>query len=470
MVNNTTNPSTLKTRNVPTHKNRLGYIDPSVAGIDIGANLIHVAIPNNEGTTDVYEFGTTTPALHAIAKKLKEANVTTAVMEATGVYWVPLYEILEDLQFSAVLVDAKSVKNVPGRKSDVIDSQWIQTLYSNGLLRAAFRPPRDRLALRAFVRQRQSIIKTRRRALLQMEKSLQLMNIKLSGALSDIGGVSGMDIIRAIAKGEKNPERLASLRRKGCKKTEESFVASLTGNFQREHIFSLTLALKEYDFAEGLLEECDKMIKAELEILPTITDKPLPIREKDKKANGKYKTARKPKKNALTFNVRELLWRKSGIDATSLDGIEENSALLLFTELGGTDVSSWANEKAFSSWLKLCPGNNISGGTRRKSKKQPCANYVSQTFRMASLSAKKSDSALGARIRCISGKTDKAKGIKAGAHRLAILYYNMCKYGWQYHRKGAADYERAYNERRLQSIARSARSLGYDLTPRQEAA
>ncbi len=467
---NTINQISRKPRNGLTHRNKLGFIDPTIAGIDIGANLIHVAIPNTVNGTDVFEFKTTTPELLRIAQELKKSGVKTAVMEATGVYWVPLYEILEDLGFNSVLVDAKSVKNVPGRKSDVHDAQWIQTLYSNGLLRAAFRPPRDRLALRAFVRQRQSIIKTRQRALLHMEKALQLMNIKLSGALSDIGGVSGMDIIRAILNGERDPVKLAILRNKKCKKPNEEFVAALTGNFQKEHIFSLKQAIDLYDFTGQQLNECDKSIKNELEILPTVTDKPLPKRDKDKKANGKYKTARKPKKNALSFNVKELLWQKSGIDATSLDGIEENSALLLFAELGGTDVSSWSRDKEFASWLKLCPGNNISGGKRRKSKKQPCANYMSQCFRMASLAAKKSDSALGAKIRCISGRSDKPKGIKAGAHHLAVLYYNMCKHGWEYHRRGAADYERAHNERRLESIKRSARSLGYDLVLKSEAA
>jgi len=449
--------------NNPKARNKLGYIDPTVAGIDIGANLIHVSIPNKNGTTDVLEFGSTTPDLNEIASKLANAGVKTAVMEATGVYWIPLYEILEDLNFNPILVDAKAVKNAPGRKSDVVDCQWIQTLYSNGLLRPAFRPPREHLALRAFVRQRQSIIKYRQKSLLHMEKALQLMNIKLSGALSDIGGTSGMDIIRAIVKGERDPKKLATLRNKSCKKPVEEFVAALTGNFQKEHIFSLKQALDVYDFAGRQLEECDELIKVELEILPKVTNDPLPKRDKDRKDNGKYKAAKKPRKNSLSFNVRQLLWEKSGVDATSLDGVEENTALVLFAELGGADVSSWNSEKEFSSWLKLCPGNNISGGKRRKSKRQPCANYVSQAFRMASLAAKKSDSALGAHIRSISGRSDKAKGIKAGAHKLAVLYYNMCKFGWQYHRKGVVEYEKAYNLRRFKSLQKAANSLGYEL-------
>ena len=301
-----------------------------------------------------------------------------------------------------------------------------------------------------------------------MEKALQLMNIKLSGALSDIASVSGMDIIRAIVKGERDPVKLASLRNQGCKKPAEAFIAALTGNFQKEHMFSIKQALDLYDFTEQQLNECDQHIKNELEILPTITATPLPKREKDKKANGKYRVARKPKKNALTFNVRELLWQKSAIDATSLDGVEANTALLLFAELGGTDVSAWASDKEWSSWVGLCPGNNISGGKRHKSKKRPCTNYVSQGFRMASLSAKKSDSALGAHIRSICGRADKPKGIKAGAHKVARLYYFMCKHGWEYHRKGAMEYEKAHNERRLSILKKNARSMGYDLTPMEE--
>lgn len=254
----------------PKHKNKLGYIDPTVAGIDIGDKVIHVAFPDGKGGAFVEEFETTTPALNKIAQKLKKFNVITAVMEATGVYWVPLYETLESLNFQPVLVDAKSVKNVPGRKSDVQDCQWIQTLYSNGLLRAAFRPHKDRLALRAFVRHRMSIIKTKQFALLRMEKALQLMNIKLSTAVSDIGGISGMDIIRAIVAGERDPIKLAMHRNQRCKKPEQMFVDALSGNFQKEHLFSLKQAVDLFDFANNQLKECDQQILSELESYPTV--------------------------------------------------------------------------------------------------------------------------------------------------------------------------------------------------------
>ena len=439
------------------HKNKLGYIDPTVAGIDIGDSLIHVSIPDGKGGVIVKEFGSTTPQLLAIARELKEAGVLTAVMEATGVYWIPLYEILEDAGLKSVLVDARTVKNVPGRnKTDVVDCQWIQTLYSAGLLNAAFRPPRDRLPLRAYVRYRMNIVKSRQIALLHMEKALQLMNIKLSGALSDIGGISGMTIIRAIANGERSPIVLASLRNPGCKKEAQDFIDALSGNYQKEHVFVLQRALAAYDFGGKELEICDERILGELEGYPTVVDTPPPEREHKAKSSVR----RKPKKNDLSFDARTILWQKSGVDMTALAGIEANTALLIFAELGGANVDAWNSEKEFASWLKLCPGNNISGGKRRKSKRQPCANHIAQALRMSALSAKPSKGAVGAHIRRICSRTDKPKGIKAGAHKLARLLYFMCRDGWQYHEKGEAHYEQMRIVRERKALIKKAKELG----------
>lgn len=450
------------------HKNKLGYIDPTVSGIDIGDKLIHVAIPDGKGGTQVKEFGTTTPDLHKIVNTLKAAGVSTAVMESTGVYWIPLYEILESSGIKPILVDAKSVKNVPGRKTDVDDCQWIQTLYSNGLLRAAYRPPQDRLKLRAYVRQRLVIIKIKQIALNHIEKALQLMNIKLSTVLSDIGGVSGFDIIRAICVGERDPIVLARMRNKKCRKPEQFFIDALTGNYREEHIFALQMALEQYDFSEEQLSNCDRQIEKELEGYPIVTEDAPPSRDKDKRKNEtihRYANAKKPKKNEVTFDVRRMLWERSGIDLTALPGVGDNTALLIFAELGGTDVSSWKRSKEFASWLKLCPGNNISGGKRRKSRKQPCSNLIAQALRMSALAAKRTDSGLGAHIRRISGRTDKPKGVKAGAHKLAVMVYNMCKNGWKYHEKGADYYEKAQEAKILKHLQKKAKEYGFELTP-----
>lgn len=448
------------------HKNKLGYIDPTVAGIDIGDKLIHVSIPDGKGGSYVKEFGTTTPQLHQIVKVLKEAKVETGVMEATGVYWIPLYEIMEEAGLTPVLVDAKNVKNPPGRKTDVVDAQWIQTLYSCGLLRAAYRPPRDRLKLRSYVRHRIGVIKTKQFSLLHMEKALQLMNIKLSTATSDIAGATGFNIIRAIVAGERNPHKLAAIRSKLCKKEEKVFIEALTGNYQEEHVFALKQSLAQYDFSHKQLEDCDECIKKELERLPDVVNTPPPENHKDKKKHPAFSKLKKPKKNELSFDVRAVLWRKTGIDLTALAGIADITALVIYAELGGTDVSAWNNDKAFSSWLKLSPGNNVSGGKRRKSKRQqPSANYISQALRMSAVAAKRSDTALGAHIRRICGRADKPKGIKAGAHKLAILVYHMCKDGWLHYEKGAEYNENIHAKKTLASLHKRAETLGYKLVP-----
>lgn len=461
MSKNTTNQTS---RTETEFKNKLGYVDPKVAGIDIGDKLIHVAIHDGKKGSYVLEFGTTTPQLHKIVKTLKGAKVEIAVMEATGVYWVALYDILEDSGLQPVLVDAKNIKNPPGRKTDVTDAQWIQTVYSCGLVRAAFRPPRNRLKLRAYVRQRQNVVKVKQQAILHMEKSLQLMNIKLGTALSDITGTSGLKIIRAIVAGERNPGNLAALRSRLCKKKDDIFIASLTGNFQEEHIFALKQALAQYDFADQQLQECDMLIQQDLEQLPDVAKTPLPQNDKDKKKHPKFSRLKKPKKNAFEFDVRGTLWKKTGIDLTSLPGISDNTALLIFAELGGTDVSAWASEKSFSSWLKLCPGNNISGGKRRKSKRQkPSVNYISQALRMSAVGAKRTDTFLGAHIRRLCGRTDNSKGVKAGAHKLATMVYQMCKSGWAYYEKGAEYNDKAHAERNLKALHKKAALLGYKL-------
>lgn len=448
-------------------KSKLGYVDPTVAGIDIGSKLIHVSIPQKDGGVKVVEYGSLTPDLHKIAQTLKKAGVKTAVMEATGVYWIPLYETLESPEYgiNPVLVDAKSVKNVPGRKTDIVDAQWIQVLYSSGLLRAAYRPPRDRITIRSLVRLRQSVIKNRQRALLHIEKVLQLMNLKLSSAVSDIAGISGMAIIRAIVAGVRDPSELAKLRHSTCKSPEKKFIDALTGNYQDDHLFALNLALEQYDFSFSQLEKIDERLFQEFEKLPDVTCETPPIREKDKKSNGKYAKARKPLKNSYSFDVQDVLWRKSGIDFTAIPGIEVGSALIIFAELGGVDVGAWESEKEFASWLKLCPGNNISGGKRRKSKHQPCVNPISQVLRLCAVSCKRSQSGLGSFIRRVCSRADNPKGIKAGAHKIARTLYQMCKHGMQYVEKGEAYHEKRHEERILKNLRHRAKSLGYELQP-----
>lgn len=458
--------SQLKSAKKPTHKNKLGYIDPLVSGIDIGSKLIHVAVASSDGSVFVREFGTTTPDLKRIIELLKKNSVTTGVMEATGVYWVALYEMLEESGLKAVLVDAKSVKNVPGRKTDVLDCQWIQTLYSNGMVRPAFRPKKDRLPLRTYVRHRMNIVKAKQKCLLQMEKYLQLMNVKLSTATSDIDGLTGMNIIRAIVAGNTDPVFLASLRSKRCRQKEQVFIDALTGNYSKDNLFALEQTLERYDFLGKQVKNCDDRILAELEKFPDVATAPPPPREKDKNKRISKVIAPQVTKNKISFDVQDVLWRKSGVDFTALPGLGPTSALTIYAELGGTDVSAWAEVKHFTSWLKLCPGNNISGGKSRKSQSQPCANYISQALRMGAMSSKKSQNYLGAHIRRITGKTDKLKGIKAGAHKSAKLLYFMCKNGWTYFELGEDHYERAHQKQVLKNLQKKADMLGFELVPK----
>lgn len=443
-------------------QNHLGSFSPKVAGIDIGKDLIHVSFYDGKSGSIVQEFGSTTTQLLEIVKVLKKAKARTAVMESTGVYWIPLFETLEDHGFEAVLVDARSVKNVPGRKTDVQDCQWIQTLYSNGLLRPAFRPEKPRVRLREFVRHRSNIIKARKTSLLHIEKALQLMNIKLGSALSDISTISGLEIVRAISRGIYDPRELAKLRSKQCKKPEEVFVASLSGNFQEEHIFSLKQALAQYDFFGAQLEQCDERIQQELESLPDQTEQPRPENSKDR-SKKKFAQCKKARRNGFSIDIKGILWKKSGIDLTALRGIDDSTALTIFTELGGTDMSPWKSSKHFCSWLKLCPGNNISGGKSRSGKGQKCVNRVTQALRMAAQSAKRSNTALGAYIRGMCARLGNKEGIKAGAHKLARWIYLMMKYGWDYVEGTVEEYEEDHQERRLRNLQRRAREMGYEL-------
>ena len=444
-------------------QNHLGSFDPKVAGIDIGKDLIHVSFYDGKGGSIVQEFGSTTPQLLEIAKTLKKAKVRTAVMESTGVYWIPLFEVLEDQGLEAILVDARSVKNVPGRKTDVQDCQWIQTLYSNGLLRPAFRPEKPRIRLREFVRHRSNIVKARRTSLLHMEKALQLMNIKLGSALSDISTISGLDIVRAIARGIYDARELAKLRNRTCKKSEEVFVASLSGNFQEEHLFSLKQALAQYDFFGTQLEQCDERIQKELESLPDQTDQARPQHAKDR-ARKQFSQCKKARRNGFSIDIKGILWKKSGFDLTALRGIDDFTALTIFSELGGTDTSPWKTSKHFCSWLKLCPGNNISGGKRKSGKGQKCVNRVTQALRMAAQSAKRSNTALGAYIRRMCARLGNKEGIKAGAHKLARWIYFMIKHGWDYVEGTVEQFEQDHQARKLRNLQRAASEMGYELT------
>lgn len=435
----------------------------NVAGIDIGSTLIHVAILNENSEYEVKEFGTTTPDLIEIVHWLIQSNIKSAAMEATGVYWIPLFEMLEDHGINGALVDPKSAKNVPGRKTDVLDCQWIHRLYSCGLLCAAFRPAKDKEAFRAFMRHRGNLIKARQKAILQMDKSLLLMNIKLDVALSEIASVSGLNIIREIVKGERDPKKLASLRHYTCKKPEGFFIAALTGNFQKTHLFALKQSLQTYDYFREQIDECDKMILEELQSWKTIVEGSRPLTTK-KKRNSKFNMSKKPDQNEFNFDIDTLLYQKTGVDLTAINSVGSLTLAIIISELGGKEgLNSFRTEKQWVSWLTLCPGNNVSGGKCLGGQSRKGKNRIKRALCVAAMSLCNSTCALGAYYRRLASRTSKAKAIKAVAHKLARLIYNLLKNGTAYVEIGQEQYEKQHQQRRVKNLMKNAKELGFEL-------
>ena len=433
----------------------------NVSGIDIGSTLIHVAILDKNSEYEVREFGTATPDLIEIANWLIRSNVKTAAMEATGVYWIPLFEILEDRSIKAVLVDPKKAKNVPGRKTDVLDCQWIHRLFSCGLLSPAFRPAKVKEAFRAFMRHRCNLIKGRQRAILQMNKSLLLMNIKLDTTTSEIASVTGIDIIRAIVKGERDPKKLAALRHYRCKKPEAFFISALTGNFQKTHLFSLKQSLQTYDYFRVQIDECDNMILEELQSWETIAEGVPPA---TKKKHVKFNECKKPDQNEFNFDINTLLYQKTGVNLTAINSLGNLTVATIISELGGKEgLNSFQTESQWTSWLTLCPGNNVSGGKSFGGQSRKSKNRIKRALCVAAMSLCNSTCSLGAYYRRLASRTSKAKAIKAVAHKLARLIYNLLKHGTAYVEVGQEQYERQYKEKRINNLMKNAKELGFEL-------
>lgn len=433
----------------------LEHINKMAAGIDIGSKSHFVAIPEGCDDICVREFKSFTADLHELANWLEKCGIETVAMESTGVYWIPLYELLESRGFEVKLVDARHVKNVSGRKTDVLDCQWLQQLHTYGLLNGAFRPAEEVCALRAYLRQRSMLIQQAGCHIQHMQKALALMNLQLHNVLSDITGETGMKIIRAIVGGERDPKLLANHRNRGCKNTVEVIEKSLTGHYRDEHIFSLTQALELYDTYQSKIVACDNAIEKRLIIFD------------DSSINEKKEISVKRKskahcKNALSFNATSHLIRITGVDLTAIPGIEASSALKIVSEIG-LDLSRWKSSKQFASWLGLCPGNKVSGGKRLSGKSKRTANYASSILRIAASTLHRSDSALGAFLRRLKARLGAPKAITATAHKLATIIFNMLKNGVEYIETGQDYYETQYRDRLVKNLNRRAKMLGYEL-------
>lgn len=440
---------------LPAH---LEHINKMAAGIDIGSRSHFVAVPVGCDSESVGEFQSFTSDLHELANWLEKCKVTTVAMESTGVYWIPLYELLESRGFEVHLVDARHVKNVTGRKTDVLDCQWLQQLHTYGLLNSAFRPAAQVCVLRTYLRQRSMLIQQSSSHIHHMQKALSLMNLQLHNVLSDITGETGMKIIRAIIKGERDPKILASNRDKRCKNKLEIIEKSLTGNYRDEHIFSLTQAVELYDFYRNQIKACDIEIEKQLlafEDAATSNELKNPQKVAKRKSRSNCK-------NKVSFNANSHLIRITGIDLTAIPGIEATSALKIMSEIG-LDLSRWKSSKQFASWLGLCPGNKVSGGKRLSGKSKRTSGHAASIFRIAASTLHKSQSALGAFFRRLRARIGAPKATTAAAHKLAEVVFNMLKNGVEYIEIGQDYYEKKYKERLIKNLSYRAKSLGFEL-------
>lgn len=438
----------------------LRWVNLNAAGIDVGATGHYVAVPNGRDPEegDVRAFGAFTADLHALADWLTRCGIETVAMESTSVYWIPLFELLSERGFDVRLVDPRQLKSVPGRKTDVLDCQWIQQLHTFGLLAAAFRPDDQICVLRSYLRQRSMLVTYASHHIQHMQKALEQMNLKLAHVVSDITGVTGMAIIRAILDGQRDPQALATLRDRRCKTNEETIARALEGNWRQEHLFELRQALELVEFYQKQIAACDHEIEVQL------------ARFEDK-SGGQPLSAeprqRKARRTEPGFDARQHLHRLTGVDLTRIDGIDAHTALKIVAEIG-LDMTRWPTEKHFASWLSLSPGSKVSGGKKISGRTKPSASRVAAALRLAASSLYHSKSALGAFYRRLRARLGAPKAITATAHKLARLIYRMLRFGTEYVDCGQDYYERRYQRRVVSNLVRRAQELGYKLIKNED--
>jgi transposase len=431
----------------------LSTVHPHAAGIDVGATAHVAAVPPDRDDRPVRTFRTFSGDLHRLADWFHAVGITTVAMESTGVYWIPVFEILEARGFEVLLVNARDVKQVPGRKTDVNDAQWLQQLHQHGLLRGSFRPRDGLVRLRAYLRHRERLIDYAASHVQHMQKALMQMNVQLHHVVTDITGVTGMRIIRAIVAGTHAPDQLAAYRDVRCAASEETLREALTGNYRPEHLFALRQALELYEFHQAKITECDREIEAVLRDLTAARVPPAPP----------LPAARPTKaRNEPRFDARPALYTLLGADLTQIHGFGPYTVLRLVAECGD-DMRKWPTAKHFTSWLSLAPGNKISGGRLLSSKTRRSANRAAALLRMAAVNVGKTHTALGAFYRRLAARVGKAKAVTATARKLAVLFYRALRFGLTYADPGSAYYEERYRQRVIHTLARRAKELGFTL-------
>src|SRR5271165_3878624 len=434
----------------------LNVINPDAAGIDVHSNMHMVCVPADRDANPVRQFGANTADLHEIAAWLKKCRVRTVALESTGVYWIPLFELLESEGFEVNLVEPGQLSRCGARpKTDVLDAQWIQRLHSYGLLRASFRPPDSVLALRAYWRQRQMQVRYAAYHVQHMQKAMEQINVKLTEVVSNITGVTGMLIIGAILEGERDPVKLAQLRDERCQHSEEQIALALEGTWRPEHLFELRQAYELYQFHHRQITECDQQVEAELANFPN-------------RAGEKTRTV-KPRKrgrksNDVRFEATGPLFQALGVDLTLIEGIDVGTALVILGEIG-VDVSRFPTEKHFASWLRLCPPQDQSNKTKKRRGHRKSTNRETIALRMAARSAGKTMTPLGLFYRRIRSRIGGLGAVKATAHKLACLVYRMLKYGEEYVTQSMEEYETKVKANMLKALKRKAAAMGFQLSP-----
>lgn len=441
----------------------LSMIEPNAAGIDIAHREHMCAVPADRCEQPVQSFGTFTEDLEKMADWLAECGIKTVAMESTGVYWIPAFQILERRGFTVRLVNARHVKNVSGRKSDVLDCQWIQRLHSYGLLRDSFRPEDQMCVLRSYLRYRDELVSARSVHCQHMQKALQQMNVQLHQVLSDVTGVSGRRLIAAILAGERNVQKLAELVDCRVRASQATICKALRGDFRAEHLFLLQCAYDLHQIYEEKIALCDQRIVAQLAQLPdrvNLQEKPVPQGKPGRSARLDQVAGK---------DLRKELYRCTGVDLTAIEGIGVLTAQVVISEIG-LDMSRWRTEKHFASWLGLCPDQRISGGKVLSSRTRRVINRVADALRIAATTLHKSQTALGAYFRRMKARLGTPSAITATAHKLARLIYRLIKHGELYVRQGLEEYEERHRQRVLKHLHKTAHNLGFQLTPNTPAA
>lgn len=455
-VESTTNPDrqTYRFRSGKKLPKCLESINENAAGIDIGAAEHYVSVPEDRDDNPVRIYGCYTPDLMAMAQWLVACGIDTVAIESTGVYWIPVYRVLESHGLDVHLVNARHVKHVPGRKTDVLDCQWLRTLHTFGLLTASFVPSHSIDALRTYWRHRKELVRSASREVLHMQKSMIQMNLHLHVVLSDITGVTGMKILRAIVAGQRQPEYLASFRHPSVKRSEEEIAKALTGDYRDEHLFTLKQALELYDIYQEKIADCDRELAQRMQHFES---KATPSQLKE---SAEKKKQKKRRKNEPHFDLRSECQRITGVDLTQIPGIDAMTAFTVITEC---EIHAFPTMKRFTSWLALAPNNTITGGNVKKSSTKKVNNRIADALRVAAQSLHRSKTYLGAFYRRKRRYLEPAKAITATAHKLARLIYTMLTKGQEYIERGQEYEEEQHQKQKLKHIIKQVTAMGLEL-------